>query len=41
MQIKNQFFNWIIATLRESAWAPLSMFGFYLFGLAGSVKFFV
>jgi hypothetical protein len=34
MQNKNQFINWIIATLRESAWAPLSVFGFYLFGLA-------
>jgi len=26
--------GWIFATLRESAWAPLSIFGFYLFGLA-------
>jgi hypothetical protein len=26
--------DWILTTLRESAWAPLSVFGFYLFGLA-------
>ena len=26
--------DWILATLRESAWAPLSVIGFYLFGLA-------
>jgi hypothetical protein len=26
--------NWILITLREAAWAPLSVFGFYLFGLA-------
>ena len=26
--------DWILATLRESAWAPLSVFGPYLFGLA-------
>lgn len=25
---------WILATLRASAWAPLSVFGFYLFGVA-------
>lgn len=34
MQNKNQIINWIIATLRESAWAPLGIFGFYLIGLA-------
>jgi hypothetical protein len=33
MQNKNQFINWIIATLKESAWAPLGVFGFYIFGL--------
>jgi len=33
MQNKSQFFNWVITTLKESAWAPLSVFGFYLFGL--------
>jgi hypothetical protein len=32
--IKQQLTQWILATLRESAWAPLSVFGFYLFGLA-------
>ena len=31
---KNKLFDWFIATLKESAWAPLSVFGFYLFGLA-------
>ena len=34
MQNKNQFNTWVIATLRESAWAPLSVVGFYLVGLA-------
>ena len=34
MENKKYLFNWIVATLRESAWAPLSVFGFYLFGLA-------
>ena len=24
--------DWLMATLRESAWAPLSIFGFYLIG---------
>ena len=33
MQNKSQFFNWIVVTLKESAWAPLSVFGFYVFGL--------
>jgi hypothetical protein len=32
--MNNKVFNWIIATLKESAWAPISVFGFYLFGLA-------
>jgi len=31
---KNNFIDWVVSTLRESAWAPLSVFGFYLFGLA-------
>ena len=26
--------EWILTTLRESAWAPVSVFGFYLVGLA-------
>ena len=29
-----QFSNWIVTTLREGAWAPLSVFGLYLVGLA-------
>lgn len=32
--MNNKFFNWIFSTLKESAWAPLAVFGFYLFGLA-------
>ncbi|NJC96654.1 MAG: hypothetical protein C3F07_15080 [Anaerolineales bacterium] len=31
---ENKITAWILFTLRESAWAPLSVFGFYLFGLA-------
>ncbi len=31
---KQQFFNWVSATLRESAWAPLGVVAFYLIGLA-------
>jgi len=31
---RKQITDWILATLRESAWAPLSVFGFYLFGVA-------
>jgi len=30
----NKFIKWIIASVKESAWAPLSVFGIYLFGLA-------
>ena len=30
---KQQFLNWVVATLREAAWAPLSVFGFYVLGL--------
>ena len=33
MNKSQQFFNWIIVTLRESAWAPLAVFGIYLFGI--------
>jgi hypothetical protein len=29
-----QITDWILATLRESAWAPLSVIGMYLLGLA-------
>lgn len=31
---KQQLTQWISATLKESAWAPLSVIGFYLLGLA-------
>lgn len=31
--MQNKFVNWIVATLKESAWAPLGVFGFYVFGL--------
>lgn len=34
MNARKQFFEWIIMILREAAWAPLAVFGFYLFGLA-------
>ena len=33
MTNKKQFVDWFLATLRESAWAPLGVFGFYLVGL--------
>ena len=33
MTNKKQFVDWFIATLREAAWAPLGVFGFYLVGL--------
>lgn len=33
MKDKTPFFNWMVITLRESLWAPLSVFGFYLIGL--------
>ena len=32
--LRQQLLQWIAATFRESAWAPLSVLGFYLFGLA-------
>ena len=31
---KRQITDWILNTLREAAWAPLSVIGFYLFGFA-------
>jgi len=31
---KQQVTSWILVTLRECSWAPLGVFGFYLFGLA-------
>ena len=31
---KKQITDWILATLRESAWAPLGVIGLYLLGLA-------
>jgi len=31
---RKQIGTWILVTLRESAWAPLSVIAFYLFGLA-------
>ena len=31
---RKQISSWILVTLRESAWPPLSVIGFYLFGLA-------
>lgn len=33
MNYKKQIMDWLLATLRESAWAPLAVFGFYLVGL--------
>jgi hypothetical protein len=34
MKNKQPWIDWGLVTLRESAWAPLSIFGFYLIGLA-------
>lgn len=34
MKNKQQLIDWILATLREAAWAPLSVVGFYSLGLA-------
>lgn len=34
MKDNPKYFNWISTTLRESAWAPLSVFTVYLLGLA-------
>mgnify|MGYP001018569772 FL=1 len=33
MNYKKQILDWLLATLRETAWAPLGVFGFYLVGL--------
>jgi len=33
MSHRKQLFDWIAITLREAAWAPAAVFGFYLFGL--------
>ena len=33
MNYKKQIMDWLVATLRESAWAPLGVFGFFLIGL--------
>jgi len=33
MRNRQQVLAWLLAILRESAWAPLSVFGFYLLGL--------
>jgi ABC-type Mn2+/Zn2+ transport system permease subunit len=41
MTNKQQLITWITHTLREAAWAPLSVFGFYLLGLSfGLYKLF-
>ena len=34
MDKKQQLVNWMIITLREAAWAPLSIIAFYAIGLA-------
>ena len=34
MTNRQQLITWIFATLREAAWAPLIVFGFYIIGLA-------
>jgi hypothetical protein len=34
MNNRQKTMEWVVATLREYAWAPLAVFGFYLFGLA-------
>ena len=34
MNNKQQLVNWIRVTLRSAAWAPLSIIGFYVIGLA-------
>jgi len=30
---RKQFINWFVSTLKEAAWAPLAVIGFYLIGL--------
>ena len=32
--MQNKYIDWIVATLKESAWAPLIVVGFYAVGLA-------
>jgi len=34
MKNKQQIMDWVSATLREAAWAPLCVVGIYVFGLA-------
>lgn len=34
MDTRQKIVKWVVSTLRETAWAPLAVFGFYLFGLA-------
>jgi hypothetical protein len=34
---RKQVTDWILVTLREAAWAPLSVFGLYLLGLVFGV----
>ena len=34
MKHSGQIKNWIVETIREAAWAPLCIIGFYVFGLA-------
>ncbi len=34
MNIKRLIIHWVIAMSREAAWAPLSVFGLYLLGIA-------
>jgi hypothetical protein len=34
MKNKQQWIDWGVVTLRETAWAPLCIVGFYIFGLA-------
>jgi len=37
---KNKFITWITSTLREAAWAPLSVVAFYIFGLSIHLFYF-
>jgi len=37
---KDKFIDWIISTLKESAWAPLSVVAFYIFGLSIHLFYF-
>lgn len=31
--MQNKLFKWVIAAIQEAGWAPLAVFGFYVFGL--------